>query len=75
MAGRHAADRFLRRADRADDVDREHALQPLGRDLVDTRRHADDAGIVYEPVELAEGGVDGCEDGGKAELGADVAFD
>ena len=58
-----------------DDIDAQHALQPLRRDLVDPGRHADDAGIVDQPVETAEGLVDRGKDRGDAGLAADIAFD
>ena len=53
---------------------REHAVEPLGRDLVDPGRHPDDAGIVDQPVETAEGLVHRVENRSDTGFAADIAF-
>ena len=75
MPGRHALHRLARAEEGADDIDAHHALDPLDAHLVDTRLDVDDAGIVDESVEAAEGPVHRLEHRHDIGFAADIALD
>src|SRR5712664_1709538 len=73
MSRRHPLYRFARAQNAAGDVDRHHALNPLGGHFVDARRRPHDAGVVDERAERSEcvGRLEQRED---VALVADIAF-
>jgi hypothetical protein len=54
MAPRHALHRLARAEEAARHVDREHALDALGRHLLDAHATVDDAGVVHQRGHAAE---------------------
>src|ERR1700674_1420215 len=73
MARRHPLHRLARAQDAAGDVDGHHALNALGRHLVDARRRTHDAGVVDQRAERAER-IGGPEQRQNIALIADIAF-
>jgi hypothetical protein len=72
---RHPPHRLAGTQERAGDVDREHAFDPFGSDLVDAGVClVDDAGVVDERRDSAEP-IGGGEERGDAFRGSDVGLD
>ena len=75
MPGRHARDGGARAIERAQHIDVEDVTQGGGRDRLDPRALAGDAGIVHQVGEAAELTVDGLEHARDVGLAAHVALD
>src|SRR5690606_23538783 len=75
MAGRHALHGLARAEEASRDVDREHALQPLGAHRLDAHAAVDDAGVVHEDVEAPERALRLVEEPQDIRLDGDVARD
>ena len=54
VALRHALHRLARAEEAAGYIDREHAVDALGRHFVEARREVDDAGVVHQHADAAE---------------------
>ena len=75
VARRHAAYRLPGAEERADDVGAENPFEAVRPHFVDARLAVDDAGVVDQGVERAEGHVDGLEHAQDVGFDADVALD
>src|SRR6185503_15792436 len=72
---RHALHRLARAQEAASDVDREHALDALGGQVLDARAAVDDAGVVHQHVEVTQLVVDGLEQAHYVGFDRHVALD
>src|SRR5688572_11450942 len=74
VARRHALDRLARAQEAAGDVDRQHALDALGRHAFHARAAIDDAGVVDQRADAAELLVHGPEHAHHVVLARDIAL-